>query len=174
MELIILGVLVIIELIIILYLFTVKKKKVKEVSFNYNDQLRIQKQKISAFKIQAEKSKSRNVLLETKIQNLEGKILEIENINRDLINKKEELAAQKQKLEILQKRKDEMFAIAIHDIKNPLAAIKSYLELLESYDLSVQLQYDIIKSMMESSDQIFRLTNEISEIIPVRNTPAAI
>ena len=165
MELIILGVLVIIELIIILYLFTVKKKKVKEVSFNYNDQLRIQKQKISAFKIQAEKSKSRNVLLETKIQNLEGKILEIENINRDLINKKEELAAQKQKLEILQKRKDEMFAIAIHDIKNPLAAIKSYLELLESYDLSVQLQYDIIKSMMESSDQIFRLTNEISEIM---------
>ena len=58
-----------------------------------------------------------------------------------------------------------MFAIALHDIKNPLSAIKSYLELLESYDLSIQLQNEIIQSMVESSNQIFRLTNEISEII---------
>lgn len=154
------------ELIIILYLiFTKKKKVVKEISVEFNNQIRVLKQKISAYKIQAEKAGEKNKQLENKIKTLEEKLSVIENINNELTKKKEELSAQKHKMELLQKRKDELFAIAIHDIKNPLAAIKSYLELLESYDLSINLQNEIIQSMMESSDQIFRLTNEISEII---------
>jgi len=154
------------ELVIILYLIFAKKKKVvKEISSDFNNQIRLLRQRISALKIQAEKSNERNKALESKAVKLEEKIAVIEKINNDLAKKKEELASQKYKLEILQKRKDELFAIAIHDIKNPLAAIKSYLELLESYDLSINLQNEIIQSMMESSDQIFRLTNEISEII---------
>lgn len=154
------------ELVIILYLvFTKKKKVVKEISVDFNNQIRVLKQKISAYKIQAEKAGEKNKQLENKIKTLEEKLSVIENINNELTKKKEELSAQKHKMELLQKRKDELFAIAIHDIKNPLAAIKSYLELLESYDLSINLQNEIIQSMMESSDQIFRLTNEISEII---------
>lgn len=163
---IILAVLAVLECLVIIYLLFIRKNKViKEVTYDFNNQIHSLKQRISELKLQKHESKEQNKQLENKIKKLEEKIAVIETINNDLTKKKKELAEQKYKLEILQKRKDELFAIAIHDIKNPLAAIKSYLELLESYDLSVQLQYDIIHSMMESSDQIFRLTHEISEIM---------
>lgn len=166
MEFYIAAAVALIELLIILYLLIIKKKKViKEVTYDFDGKLHVLKQQVSAFKIQAEKSKEHNIHLEKKIAKLEEKLLLIEDINNDLVKKRDELAEQKHKLEILQKRKNELFSIALHDIKNPLSAIKSYLELLESYDLSIQLQYDIIHSMMESSNQIFRLTNEISDII---------
>ena len=166
MELYIAVALVVIELLIILYLLFIKKKNViKEVTYDFDGKLHILKQQVSAYKIQAEKSKEQNSLLQKKIGKLEEKVALIEKINNDLTKKKDELVEQKQKLEILQKRKNELFAIALHDIKNPLSAIKSYLDLLESYDLSIQLQGEIIQSMVESSNQIFRLTSEISDII---------
>ena len=166
MELYIAAALVVIELLIILYLLFIKKKNViKEVTYDFDGKLHILKQQVSAYKIQAEKSKEQNSLLQKKIGKLEEKVALIEKINNDLTKKKDELVEQKQKLEILQKRKNELFAIALHDIKNPLSAIKSYLDLLESYDLSIQLQGEIIQSMVESSNQIFRLTSEISDII---------
>lgn len=162
----ILSSLVFIEIVIIIYLAFFKKNKViKEVTYDFDGKIHVLKQKISALKIHSQRADDKNKILEDKIKKLEEKLLVIEDINKDLTKKKEELAEQKYKLEILQKRKSELFAIAIHDIKNPLAAIKSYLELLESYDLSINLQYDIIHSMVESSNQIFKLTNDISDII---------
>jgi len=63
------------ELVIILYLIFAKKKKVvKEISSDFNNQIRLLRQRISALKIQAEKSNERNKALESKAVKLEEKI----------------------------------------------------------------------------------------------------
>lgn len=163
---IVILVVALLELAIIIYLLFIKKKSViREVSFDFNQQINELKQKINEIKNNAEKSNKKNKTLENKIAKLEKKLQLLEEINKDLSRKKDELTAQKYKLENYKKEKDELFAIAIHDIKNPLSAIKSYLELLESYDTSVKDQFEIFESMMQSSNQILNLTNEISEII---------
>lgn len=103
--------------------------------------------------------------LKDKIAKLELKIKLLEKANLELLKKKEQLAESKLKLEELQAQKDDLFAIAIHDIKNPVSAIKGYIELITSYDLNAQEQQEIMQNMMESSDQIVSLAQEISKLV---------
>jgi len=71
----------------------------------------------------------------------------------------------------LHQQKDELFAIAIHDIKNPAAAIKSFVELLESYDLNANEQQEIMQSLLDTSEQIVKLAQRISvEIASTKTT----
>ena len=76
-----------------------------------------------------------NGYLLKQIKGLELSIKNLEAANLHLFEQKERLTESKRQLEILQTQKEELFAHAIHDIKNPASAIKSYLELLNSYDL---------------------------------------
>ena len=110
-----------------------------------------------------------NEFLSAKINALDEKIKLLEKANIQLLKKKEDLLATKQKLEALQKRKDDVFATAVHDIKNPASAIHGYLELLESYDLTANEQQEIIQNMIQSSEQIFKLTKEITEVVANEN-----
>ncbi len=103
--------------------------------------------------------------LKEKISSLEQKIKLLEKANIELLARKEQLQASKEKLELLHKQKQEMFAMALHDIKNPIAAIKSYLDLLESYDLNAAEQQEIMEGLMASSEKIVKLAKEITDVI---------
>ncbi len=106
-----------------------------------------------------------NEFLTNKIKNLEQKIHLLERANIELLERKEQLQASKEKLELLHRQKQEMFAIALHDIKNPISAIKSYLDLLDSYDLTASEQQEIMEGLMASSERIVKLAKEITEVI---------
>jgi len=103
--------------------------------------------------------------LRKQIEDLEKHITNLENTNLNLLEQKERLALSKRQLELLQNQKEDLFAIAIHDIKNPAAAIKGYVELLNSYDLNANEQQEIMSSLMESSEDIVKLSQAMCMII---------
>jgi signal transduction histidine kinase len=108
---------------------------------------------------------AQNESLKEKISSLEQKLKLLEKANLELLERKEQLQESKEKLELLHKQKQEMFAMALHDIKNPISAIKSYLDLLDSYDLTASEQQEIMEGLMASSEKIVRLAREITEVV---------
>ncbi len=164
----ILSAIVAAELIFIFVLFKKNSKRTKQVQ---NDDFKVQDliNKLKKIRNELNRIGGHNEFLSAKINVLDEKIKLLEEANIQLLKKKEELMATKQKLEALQKRKDEVFATAVHDIKNPASAIHGYLELLESYDLTASEQQEIIQNMIQSANQIFKLTKEITEVVANEN-----
>jgi signal transduction histidine kinase len=85
--------------------------------------------------------------------------------NKELQSNMTKLTLHKNELEELQKQKDELFAVIIHDIKNPAALIKSLVELLTSYDLSAIEQQEIISDIASTTTKIVALSQEVSRIL---------
>ncbi len=85
--------------------------------------------------------------------------------NGELEESVSKLAKSKKELEELQDQKDELFAIVIHDIKNPANLIKSLVELLRSYDLTATEQQEVINDIVETTSQIVILSQEVSRIL---------
>jgi signal transduction histidine kinase len=109
--------------------------------------------------------KEENEYLKKKIKELNTNIEMLEQVNVNLLKQKERLSESKRQLELLHIQKEELFAIAIHDIKNPAAAIQGYIQLLNSYDLNAHEQHEIILSLASSSENIVKLSQNMCEII---------
>lgn len=109
--------------------------------------------------------KEENDYLKIKIKELNTNIEMLEKVNVNLLKQKERLSESKRQLELLHIQKEELFAIAIHDIKNPAAAIQGYIQLLNSYDLNAYEQHEIIQSLASSSENIVKLSQNMCEII---------
>lgn len=90
---------------------------------------------------------------------------ELRTQNKELQEKVNRIQTSKTELEELQKQKDELFAIIIHDIKNPASLIKSLVELLRSYDLSAIEQQEVIADIVETTSRIVSLSQEVSRIL---------
>ncbi len=131
----------------------------------FTTKLKEAEEKIITLKAGYNNLKEQNDFLKSKNRELEHKMKELEEANLELLEKKESLQSSKEKLEMLHKQKEEIFAMAIHDIKNPVSAIKGYLDLLDSYDLTAQEQQEIMSGLMASSDKIVRLAQEIAETV---------
>ena len=164
-------ILIAVSLIELIFLFISIKKKKETVNKSKSKEFKIEDliKKLKTLRNELNRIGGHNEFLSAKINVLDEKIKLLEKANIQLLQKKEELLAAKQKLEALQKRKDEVFATAVHDIKNPASAIHGYLELLESYDLTASEQQEIIQNMIQSSEQIFKLTKEITEVVANEN-----
>ena len=106
-----------------------------------------------------------NEHLRKKIKELEQNINMLESSNLHLLKQKEKLAESKRKLEILHKQKEELFTMAIHDIKNPASAIQNYIQLLNSYELNASEQQEIMASIVTSSENIIKLSHNMCDII---------
>lgn len=85
--------------------------------------------------------------------------------NKELRNTQNRLAESKRSLEELQQQKDDIFAMAVHDIKNPASLIKGLVELLRSYDLSAEEQHNIMQDLVATSSKILQLASEISRVM---------
>ncbi len=103
--------------------------------------------------------------LRGQIDAMQARSSEIGKRNRDLENQLALLSSKKEELEELQKQKDELFALIIHDIKNPIALIKSLVELLRSYDLTASEQQEIIDDIAQTTIKIVSLSHEVSKIL---------
>lgn len=113
-------------------------------------------------KKECEALKETNEFLNQQIQMLKSNVTDLEKANSQLAQQKEKLLDSKRQLEELQAQKDELFAIAIHDIKNPAAAIRGYVELLESYDLNAQEQQEVMQSLADTSSHIISLAHQMT------------
>lgn len=133
------------------------KKSQEEFVELYNSHKRL-KDELKDLKEYNEYLKKQKGELETTVKNLES-------VNVNLLDQKERLTESKRQLELLHTQKDELFAMAIHDIKNPVSAIRGYIELLNSYDLNAQEQNEIMTSLVASSENIVKLTQSMCTII---------
>lgn len=132
--------------------------KIKQVSSDLQHAYEQLKKKLKVLE-------NENSFQRSQIRELKERISDLENANLKLVEKKDKLVESKQQLEEIQTHKEELFAIAIHDIKNPAAAIKSYIELIQSYDLNAVEQSEIMESMIRSSEQIVELAHEMTSVI---------
>ncbi len=132
--------------------------KIKQVSSDIQHAYEQLKKKLKVLE-------NENSFQRSQIRELKERISDLENANLKLAEKKDKLVESKQQLEEIQNHKEELFAIAIHDIKNPAAAIKSYIELIQSYDLNAVEQSEIMESMIRSSEQIVELAHEMTSVI---------
>jgi len=81
-----------------------------------------------------------------------------------------ELRDSNKNLETLQKEKNELFTVIVHDIKNPTTIIKSLVELLKTYDNHDEERTMIIDDLVTSTKQIISLSQEISRVLTLDNT----
>ncbi len=89
----------------------------------------------------------------------------LNDINNDLMKQKDKLHIREKELADLQQRKEELFAMTIHDLKNPAGAIKGYVDLLRSYDYNAVEQQEIMGHLLSTSSRIIEIAQSISTII---------
>ncbi|NLT49630.1 MAG: HAMP domain-containing histidine kinase [Ignavibacteria bacterium] len=158
---------IVVALLLLLVLFQNKKNNTlkKLLKLNLTEEYENLRHSYNSLKTSLQNEQNKNELLIQKIKEFETNISQLEEINSTLLEQKIKLQTSKQNLEELQKQKDELFAIAIHDIKNPASAIKGYIDLIKGYDLNATEQQEIIENLATSSDQVVKLAHEISKIM---------
>ncbi|MBI1932674.1 MAG: HAMP domain-containing histidine kinase [Ignavibacteriales bacterium] len=124
-----------------------------------------QSNRLSELKKENESLNKEINFLEEKNKKLKYKIEQLKKIISHLEEQKNQLEKNEINLKILRERKDETLAMVAHDIKNPASAIKNFVELLESYDLSAQEQNDILSGLVEISSRIIKLADEFSQTV---------
>jgi len=171
-----LGGLVLLQLLIIIFLLSRNKrsenspKKEKEVkSTKVQDQTMQElislKQTLTRLKEDLKQQQETNEYLQKQLKEVNTNIQDLERANLHLVEQKEKLEESKYKIEILHSQKEDMFAMAIHDIKNPASAIRGYIELLNSYDLNANEQQEIMVSLVASSEDIVKLSQDMCSIL---------
>ncbi|KAF0153310.1 MAG: histidine kinase [Ignavibacteria bacterium] len=150
---------------VILILLFKKNNNSTDTSTKLVEELSDLKYSYKRVKEELAQEQEENENLKARIQELDYSVKTLEKANVHLVEQKEKLAASKTKLEILHKQKEEMFAIAIHDIKNPASAIRGYIELLNSYELNANEQQEIMASLVASSEDIVKLSQDMCVII---------
>lgn len=108
--------------------------------------------------------------LRGQIDALQARASEMRRQNNELQERLNQLSNSKEELEKLQAQKDELFALIIHDIKNPAALIKSLVDLLRSYDLSAVEKQEIIDDIAETTARIVSLSQEVTKILALETT----
>lgn len=160
-----LGGLCVVLLILVVTLLFKKSPKDNSATTKLLEEISALKYSYKRVKEELDKQKEENDNLLTRIQEMDTTVKTLENANVHLVEQKEKLTASKNKLEVLHKQKEEMFAIAIHDIKNPASAIRGYIELLNSYELNANEQQEIMASLVASSEDIVKLSQDMCVII---------
>ncbi|MCL2039134.1 MAG: HAMP domain-containing histidine kinase [Bacteroidetes bacterium] len=109
-------------------------------------------------------------VLKQQIDNCNMFSLNIRKQNYNLEQKIKKLEKANKNLEEIQKDKNELFAVIIHDIKNPTTIIKSLVELLRTYDTNSEEQKAIIDDLVISTRQVISLSQEISKVLTLEDS----
>ena len=108
--------------------------------------------------------------LREQIDAMQSRGSELNEKNKELEERVSKVSDSKKELEDLQKQKDELFAMIIHDIKNPASLIKGLVELLRSYDLNAVETQEIIDDIVETTEKIVSLSQEVSKILTLESS----
>jgi len=96
---------------------------------------------------------------------------ELSRLNNDLVNMQRELSKKNRELDELNKLKNQFLGIAAHDLRNPLGVIMGYSDyLLEEVEgILSDDQNDMLKSILESSEFMLRLLNDLLDISAIES-----
>ncbi len=141
----------------LLYVFV--KPKTKD---DLNDE---SKRRFHRLELENNNLKAELSALRSQLDGLQRRTEDMRMRNRELEESVNKLMDSKSELEQLQAQKDELFAMLIHDIKNPAGIIKSLVELLRSYDLSATDQQSIIDDILSTTKVIVQLSQEVSRVL---------
>jgi signal transduction histidine kinase len=108
--------------------------------------------------------------LRGQIDAMQTRAEDLKNQNNILKEQVDRLSTSQSEILDLQQQKDDLFAVIIHDIKNPAALIKSLVDLLRSYDLTATEQQEVIEDIMESTKRIVNLSQEVTRILSLEGT----
>ena len=106
-----------------------------------------------------------NETLQRKTTELAKRTSELADQNKDLESQVERVSKVKRELEDLQRQKDDVFAIIIHDIKNPASLIKNLVDLLRGYDLNSTETQEVMQDIVETTTKIVSLSQELSRVM---------
>jgi signal transduction histidine kinase len=109
--------------------------------------------------------KEENARLRSQIDSLHSRTEELSKQNIELKETSNKLLLSRKEFDDLQKQKEDLFSIVIHDLKNPVALVKSLVELLRGYELSVADQQEIIDDIFETTSKIIALSQDVSRIL---------
>ena len=107
--------------------------------------------------------------LRGQIDALQARTAGLQKANRELMSNQEALLQSKHQLEELQTQKDDLFAMVVHDIKNPAGIIKGLVELLRSYDLTAMEQQEVMQDLLDTSGKILALAQEVSRVLALES-----
>ncbi len=108
--------------------------------------------------------------LRSQIDRLQSRTKDLQDSNKSLHEQVQKLSKTKDDLEELQRQKDDLFSLIIHDIKNPAAIIQGLVDLLKSYNYNAVDQQDIIKDIAETTTRIVNLSKEVSRVMALEGT----
>jgi signal transduction histidine kinase len=148
-----------------------KKELLKEV-FSKSENLNDLNYSNNQLKESIRTLREQNNNLRAQVRELKQHIENLEKANSELLEQKTKLEKSIVLGEELHVKKEKLFATAVHDIKNPAAAIKGYVELLESFDLNAVEQQEIIKYLVDTSSRIVDLAQKMSVAIAQSETNA--
>jgi signal transduction histidine kinase len=159
-------------LLIIVVSIVLKARKGPKAKYPTDEKNKVILEKFRYEQILLENSNLRAEIsaLRGQIDALNSQAEELRKQNIELKTKVEKLSNSKAELEELQQQKDELFALIIHDIKNPAALIKNLVELLRSYDLTATEQQEIIDDILVTSNRIVALSQEVSRILALESS----
>lgn len=144
-----------------------------------NKQLKAQQQQIQpqpnmsqieALQLENSNLRAEIAALRGQIDALQLRSDELARTNKELTDQKDRLTEHKRQLEDLQEQKDALFAMVVHDIKNPAGLIKGLVELLRSYDLTAKDQQEIMEDLLTTSSKIVHLAQEVSKIMALESS----
>lgn len=139
-----------------------KSKKHKGAQMNEKNLSPAEREKLLA---ENSNLKAEIAALRGQIDAMQARSEELKKQNKELEKKIALLSKSKGEVEELSRQKDELFAVIIHDIKNPAALIKSLVELLRSYDLNATEQQEVINDILATTSRIVSLSQEVSKIL---------
>ncbi len=148
----------------------------KQIKNNGDNNMAIASPKTDLKALQQENAELKQEVqaLRQQIENLNLKSSELNKQNVELREKSDKLAKFNAELTELQSHKDDLFAMVIHDIKNPAGLVKSLVELLNSYDLSATEQKEIIEDIMTTTSKIVNLSQEVTKILSLESNTIAL
>jgi signal transduction histidine kinase len=148
-----------------------KKNKFKKGKIKMeNGQVTISKDEYDRLLVENTNLKAEIAALRSQIDNMSARTNELRTQNSDLKESVDKLLDGKKEFEELQKQKDDLFTMVIHDIKNPAGLIKNLVELLKSYDLSAVEQREIIDDIVETTSRIVSLSQEVTRILALESS----
>lgn len=167
---------VIVALILLIVIF-IKLIKTLTIRKDESDSSYLQSNKAIEEKLKKEILSLKKELSDkdNQIKRLQKASIELTKANKELKEQAEKLQESNQEMkklsekkEELMKMKDELFGAIVHDLKNPAGLIKGFAELLNSYDLSRQEQEGIIKAILDTSEKMVVLSQEMTKLILTR------
>ncbi len=116
---------------------------------------------------------TRTALSSAEVINIGGKpcrivvitdITELKQMEHQLEQKMEELQAANRKLQELDKMKDSFLSTVSHELRTPLTSIKSFAEILLTYDEDKETQREFLTIINEESDRLTKLINDFLDL----------